>query len=86
MLHQSHEVTSAIPMNFITADRQLAERNDVLLRFGLCREHHTTTPEAQAAMLYGVGDLIGATKDRVREIQDKALMKLRGLLAKPRDA
>jgi DNA-directed RNA polymerase sigma subunit (sigma70/sigma32) len=34
-------------------------------------------------MLYEVGDLIGVTKDRLRAIQNEALMKLPGLFAKP---
>jgi DNA-directed RNA polymerase sigma subunit (sigma70/sigma32) len=83
MLHQNRAVASASPTDPATACWPPVERNNVLLRFGLCCAHHTTTPEAQAAMLYEVGDLIGVTKDRLRAIQNEALMKLPGLFAKP---
>ena len=83
MLHQNRAVASASPTDPATACWPPVERNNVLLRFGLCCAHHTTTPEAQAAMLHAVGDLIGVTKDRLRAIQNEALMKLPGLFAKP---
>jgi hypothetical protein len=75
------EVTSAIPPHRTTAHGQQAEQADVHLRFALCCKQHTTTPAARAAMLVEVGHLIGVTKDQIQEIQNKARMKLRRLLA-----
>jgi DNA-directed RNA polymerase sigma subunit (sigma70/sigma32) len=67
----------------MTAQRQQTEQNGVLRRFVPCGGHRTTTLETQAARLDEVGQSIRVTKDRVREIQNKALMKLRRLLAEP---
>ena len=80
MLDTNRQVASAIPTNFTAARWQPGEQDDVRLRFA---PHHTTTAEAQATMLNEVGHVISATKDRLGEIQNKALMKLRGLLAEP---
>ena len=40
-----------------------------------------TTPDAQVALLAEFGTLIAATKDRVRELQDRALVTLHRLRA-----
>jgi hypothetical protein len=83
VLDQNGDLSSAIPTDPIQVNWPQGELNDVLLRLAPCRGNHATTPEARASMLDEVGHLIGSTKDRLRGIQNKALMRLPMLFAEP---
>ncbi|GMU81971.1 MAG: sigma-70 family RNA polymerase sigma factor [Phycisphaerales bacterium] len=63
----------------------LAKLNDIeqqviKARFAIDEEPIEETDEAKAKTLEQVGELIGVTKERVRQIQNKALSKLRVIL------
>jgi hypothetical protein len=90
VLNPDREITSAtpaipviavMPTKLTTGRREPAEQNGVFQYFGLHGGLHTATPASQAALLVEVGHMIGVTKDRVRTMQNKALLKLRGLFA-----
>jgi RNA polymerase primary sigma factor len=61
-----------------TAQLSDVEQKVIAARFAL--EPRAVTPEDRAQTLEQVGELIGVTKERVRQIQNKALIKLRAAL------
>ncbi len=61
-----------------TAHLSDVERKVIAARFAL--DSGGSTPEQRAQTLEQVGALIGVTKERVRQIQNKALLKLREAL------
>ena len=61
-----------------TADLSDVEQKVVAARFNVGPEQ--TDPEARPLTLEQVGKMIGVTKERVRQIQNKALEKIRGTL------
>lgn len=71
-----HELKSILFDN----DAQLSdvERTVILARFAL--DEADRDPAAKAKTLEQVGEMIGVTKERVRQIQNKALVKLRAAL------
>lgn len=62
-------------MNNNHADLSSVERTVILHRFGI-----GTTPQSPPLTLEQVGQMIGVTKERVRQIQNKALAKLRSVI------
>jgi RNA polymerase sigma factor (sigma-70 family) len=58
-----------------SAELSSVERTVILHRFGI-----GTSPQAPPLTLEQVGQLIGVTKERVRQIQNKALAKLRAVI------
>lgn len=61
------------------ADLSDIERQVIVARFAI-NETAEKDDEQKAKTLEQVGELIGVTKERVRQIQNKALTKLRGIL------
>lgn len=59
------------------ADLSEIERQVIHHRFGVAEDKTEQDPDAKPLTLEQVGKLIGVTKERVRQIQNKALIKLR---------
>lgn len=68
--------------SILTADQtglSEVERQVIRARFAISESDNSAGP-AEARTLEQVGEMIGVTKERVRQIQNKALSKLRSLL------
>ena len=79
MLREQHVSESAAEVRHVVvnneADLSEVERTVIHHRFGI-----DSSPDQASLTLEQVGQLIGVTKERVRQIQNKALEKIRGVL------
>jgi RNA polymerase primary sigma factor len=77
--HSVLSLRNALERN--TADLSDVERKVLSARFALDDESVTNPGHARGKTLEEVGSLLGVSKERVRQIQNKALEKLRDVLA-----